>query len=218
MKTLLLTDIHGDTEKLEEILKREKFEVALVAGDLSDAGEYSNYEKNLEKVLETLDENSELTDAIPGNMDPERECVRQLIDRRMNLHKNISSYKGFEATGFGGGQTPFGTPFEPEEKEIRDVVSKLHERMQSDTKVAVIHQPPANTELDVADGNHVGSSEVRSLIEDSDFDLMVTGHIHESRGTDNVGGTLLTNPGPVKDGYYAVAEIEEGIDLELKHL
>jgi len=90
--------------------------------------------------------------------------------------------------------------------------------MKSDTKIAVIHQPPKNTEVDIADGNHVGSEEVGELVEESDFDLMVTGHIHESRGRDKLSGTEIINPGPVVDGFYAVAEIGDEIEIEMRQL
>ncbi|MFB6292257.1 MAG: metallophosphoesterase [Candidatus Nanohaloarchaea archaeon] len=219
MRVLLLTDIHGDVEKLQKILSREKYDTVLCAGDLSDAREFEDYESRLREVLDSFDQKGKMARAVPGNMDPEEECVGQLIDYRMNIHKKIASFESFEAVGFGGGITPFGTPFEPEGSEIKDAVETLHQRMKADNKVAVIHQPPAETELDIADGEHVGSSEVRELIQEKDFDLVLTGHIHESRGSDEIGGTPVVNPGPVMDGYYGIAEIEDRkIELELRSL
>lgn len=218
MRALLVTDIHGDHEKLNRIIKREKFDAIICAGDLGDANEYDDYKSNLEKVVEEFNQKDKLVKAVPGNMDIEEECVKTLRNHRINLHKKIGAFEGFEAVGFGGGITPFGTPFEPDEKDIRETVEILERRMKSDTKVAVIHQPPKDTEVDIADGNHVGSQEVRNLIENSDFDLMVTGHIHESRGTDKIGETQIVNPGPVLKGCYAVAEISEDIEVELKEM
>lgn len=218
MKVLLVTDIHGDTETLEKILDREEFDAVLCGGDLSDANEFSDYAGRLDDVLEAFDRKEKLVKAVPGNMDPEEDCVRKLMETRMNLHKKIASLGNFEAVGFGGGQTPFGTPFEPSDEEIVNALETLYDRMTSDTKVAVIHQPPKDTPLDLADGDHVGSDGVRELIEERDFDLLLTGHIHESRGRTEIGGTLAVNPGPVMEGYYAVAEIEGGIEVEMKEL
>lgn len=218
MKTVLVTDIHGEKEKLRKILERENFEAILCAGDISDFNKFDDYERNLEEVLEVFNQKDKLVKAVPGNMDPEEPCVKHLRQRRVNLHRKIGSFDGFEAVGYGGGKTPFGTPFEPEGAEIKRTLDTLEKRMTSDNKVAVIHQPPENTELDVADGNHVGSPEVRELIEEADFDLVLTGHIHESRGRDNVSGTEVINPGPVMDGFYAVAEIGETIEVEMKQL
>lgn len=213
-----MTDIHGDHEKLGKILEKENYEAILCAGDLGDANDYPDYSGNLEEVLEKFNQKDKLVKAVPGNMDKEEECVKALRQHRINLHRKIASFDGFEAVGYGGGITPFGTPFEPAEEEIRNALEILQERMTSDTKVGVIHQPPKNTEVDVADGDHVGSQEVRELIEESDFDLVVTGHIHESRGRDSLGDTEIVNPGPVLEGFYAVAEIEEGVEVELRQI
>ncbi|MFB6147618.1 MAG: metallophosphoesterase [Candidatus Nanohaloarchaea archaeon] len=216
MRVLLLTDIHGAVDELEMVLDAEEFDAVLCAGDLSDAGAFSDYEENLEQVLEAFDKRRKMTKAVPGNMDQEETCVGHLIDYRMNLHKNIASFDTFEAVGFGGGLTPFGTPFEPDEDEIADTVRQLHDRMQHDTRVAVIHQPPRDTTVDITDGDHVGSQAVRQLVKETEFDLLLTGHIHEARGTDEIAGTRLVNPGPVQDGYYAVAEIGDEIDVTLE--
>lgn len=218
MRTLLLTDIHGDTGNLRKILEREDFEAILCAGDLSDAREFEDYESKLEEVLEEFNVKDKLVKAIPGNMDPEETCVKHLRDRRINLHRKIASFDGFEAVGYGGGITPFETPFEPTGEEIKNAVEMLSERMSSDRKVAVIHQPPAESKLDIAEGDHVGSPEVRELIEESDFDLLLTGHIHESRGREELSGTLAVNPGPVLEGFYAVAEIGDKIKVEMRQL
>jgi Icc-related predicted phosphoesterase len=218
MKLLLITDIHGDTEKLEKIVDREEYGAVLCAGDLSDAREFEDYEAQLEEVLDVFEQQGKMTKAVPGNMDPEEECVRELIQRRMNIHKKIASFEDFEAVGFGGGITPFGTPFEPEGSEIKNAVETLYSRMKSDRRFGVIHQPPADTELDLADGDHVGSEEVRELIEEKDFELVLTGHIHESRGRQVIEDTLVLNPGPVLEGYYAVADTDGGLEVEMKQL
>lgn len=200
MRVLLVTDVHGDVDSLAKILDKEEFDALLCAGDLSDANEFDDYESQLSEVLDVFEEKGELTKAVPRNMDPEEECVKNLINRRMNIHKKIASFEEFEAVGFGGGKTPFGTPFEPEGAEIKQALETLYGRMKADRKFAVIHQPPARTGLDVVDGDHVGSAEVRQLIEENDFDLLLTGHIHESRGREDIGGTLAVNPGPVMEG------------------
>ncbi len=219
MRVLLVTDIHGEVDKLEKILEREEYDAVLCAGDLGDANSFDDYQSNLDEVLDAFDREGKLTKAVPGNMDPEEDCVRELIRRRMNLHKKIASFEHFEAVGFGGGITPFGTPFEPEGREIKKALDTLYMRMSADRKVAVIHQPPANTSLDIADGDHVGSQEVRELVEERDFDLVLTGHIHESAGRVEIGGTQLINPGTVLEGRYGIAEVEEdGIETDMKRL
>lgn len=218
MRVLLLTDIHGEIENLENIIEKESYDALLCAGDLSDANEYIQYEEKLYEVLKAFEDGGEMSKAVPGNMDREEECIRALIDHRMNIHKNIASFEKFEVVGFGGGQTPFDTPFEPSGEEIYQVLDTLYGRMKSNTKVGVIHQPPNNSELDVVDGEHVGSEKVKSLIEEKAFDLVLTGHIHESDSIDEIEETKVVNPGAVADGKYGIAEIEEDIDLEIKEI
>lgn len=218
MKVLLLTDIHGETEKLEKIIGKESYDALLCAGDLSDANEYSQYEEKLYEVLEAFEDGGEMSKAVPGNMDREEECVRALIDHRMNIHKKIASFEQFDVVGYGGGQTPFDTPFEPSGDDIYQALDTLYGRMKSDTKVGVIHQPPENCELDLVDGEHVGSEEVRNLIEEKDFSLVLTGHIHESFGEDRIDDTVVVNPGAVADGRYGVLEVGEKLEVELKEI
>jgi Icc-related predicted phosphoesterase len=218
MKVLLLTDIHGETEKLEKIIEKESYDALLCAGDLSDANEYSQYEEKLYEVLEAFEDGGEMSKAVPGSIDREEECVRALIDHRMNIHKKIASFEEFDVVGYGGGQTPFDTPFEPSGDEIYQALDTLYGRMKSDRKVGVVHQPPKDSELDIVDGEHVGSEKVRDLIEEKDFSLVLTGHIHESDGVDEIEGTKVVNPGAVADGKYGIAEIGEEIDLEINEI
>ncbi|MFB6114887.1 MAG: metallophosphoesterase [Candidatus Nanohalobium sp.] len=218
MRVLLLTDIHGEAEKLEKIIEREEYDALLCAGDLSDANEYSQYEENLYDVLEAFEDGGEMSKAVPGNMDREEECVRALIDHRMNIHKKIASFEEFDVVGFGGGQTPFDTYFEPSGDEIYQALDTLYGRMKSDRKFAVIHQPPSDCELDVIEDEHVGSEEVRGLIEEKEFSFVLTGHIHESYGVDHIGDTKVVNPGAVADGRYGVLEVDGELELELKEI
>lgn len=219
MRILLLTDIHGEKQKLEQILEEENFDIALCAGDISDSSKFSDYAGDLNEVLDIFEDYSSIAKAVPGNMDPEEECVEDLRQRRMNIHRDNSGFGNFDVAGFGGGKTPFETPFEPEGKEIKSVLEHLFERMNADIKIGVIHQPPANTALDIVDGEHVGSDEVRQLIEETDFDLVLTGHIHESSGTDEINNTGVVNPGAVVEGKYGIAEISDSeIEVEMKSL
>ncbi len=219
MKVLLLTDIHGNIEKLDRIIhKEDDFDVALCAGDISDAKRFDDYEKRLKRVLKVFDKQRKLTKLVPGNMDKEEVCIENLIDFRMNLHKNICSFDEFEAVGFGGGQTPFGTPFEPEEQEIVDTIETLYQRMKDDKKVAVLHNPPHGYNVDITNGEHVGSKKITKMLEEKDFDLVVTGHIHECPGIDDIEGTKLINPGATDNGRYGIAYINDEIEVELKSL
>ncbi len=38
--------------------------------------------------------------------------------------------------------------------------------------------------------------------------MNICGHIHEAKGIDKIGNTLIINPGAARDGHYATIEID----------
>ena len=83
--------------------------------------------------------------------------------------------------------------------------------------VFVPHAPPAGTALDrLRDGRHVGSTAVREFIERRAPDLVVCGHIHEARGTDRIGSTLIANCGPAGKGFFAVLDLSDPPQVTLR--
>jgi Icc-related predicted phosphoesterase len=78
------------------------------------------------------------------------------------------------------------------------------------------HAPPAGTACDrLAGGEHVGSTVIRAFVEREQPDIVLCGHIHESRGIDAIGRSRIVNPGPVAAGHYAVVEIDGELDVRL---
>jgi Icc-related predicted phosphoesterase len=84
----------------------------------------------------------------------------------------------------------------------------------------ICHTPPFDTRLDrLMNGTPVGSPAVRAFIESHRPQVCVVGHIHEGRGVDRVGDTLVLNAGALRDGGYVVVE-DDGAELhaELRHV
>jgi hypothetical protein len=78
------------------------------------------------------------------------------------------------------------------------------------------HAPPYGTACDrLRSGEHVGSRELRAFVEREIPDLVLCGHIHESRGVDELGATRVVNPGPVAAGHYAVVGAGRAVSVEL---
>jgi Icc-related predicted phosphoesterase len=78
------------------------------------------------------------------------------------------------------------------------------------------HAPPMGTACDrLASGEHVGSTVIRTLIEREQPDLVLCGHIHESRGTDTIGAAQIINPGPASAGHYALVEANDQVSFRL---
>jgi len=108
--------------------------------------------------------------------------------------------------------TPWKSPREVEEKELRHIIEHLIEKVQ-DMSHAIFnfHCPPYNTKLDecpmltkdlkpVFSGGsltlqHVGSTSVRELIERSQPLVGFHGHVHEARAVEKIGSTICLNPG-----------------------
>lgn len=114
---------------------------------------------------------------------------------------------------------PVKTANEQTENEFADGFKKLETQCNTPA-LTVIHQPPINTKLDqVGSGDHVGSNAVREFLQRFQPVVCFTGHIHDSSGIDTIGNTTVVNPGPAKEGRYAVIKLENGAaKVELKRL
>ncbi len=117
--------------------------------------------------------------------------------------------------------TPFGTPSEISEDEMTQYLEDTyHELGDYEQLLLVVHDSPFNTKLDViGNGMHVGSKSVRNFIEKHQPDIVLCGHIHESRGEDYIGKSRIFNPGMASGGGYVLVSIEDGkLDATLKQI
>jgi len=123
--------------------------------------------------------------------------------------------------GCGGSNiTPMDTPTEFDEDELRAVLERGHAAVaDAPRRLMICHTPPFDTRLDrLVNGRPVGSPAVRAFIEARRPDLAVVGHIHEGRGADRVGATLVLNAGALRDGGYVVVEDgADGLTAELRN-
>jgi len=83
------------------------------------------------------------------------------------------------------------------------------------TIVLLTHAPPHGTRDELPFG-HVGSKAIQKFVDR--VDLIVCGHIHEAKGIETVGKTVVVNPGEACKGFCALITIEEAenkpIDVE----
>jgi Icc-related predicted phosphoesterase len=114
--------------------------------------------------------------------------------------------------------TPMHTPYEiPEDEIARRAEEGWKNVAASRWKIFIPHAPPRDTKVDrIALGKHVGSTAVRSFIEQHQPDIVVCGHIHEARGIDTIGRTQIVNCGPAGRGYYAVIHLGEQVSIEVR--
>ena len=121
----------------------------------------------------------------------------------------------------GSNPTPFNTPTEFSESEIEGFLLESFEKVKNAKfKILVPHMPPKDTKLDmIAAGAHVGSQSVRDFILKYKPDIVLSGHIHEARGTEKIENTTICNAGMFcKGGYIIITKQPEGLTAELKRV
>ncbi len=216
MQILALADIHDKLSALTAILEEaaDKVDLILVSGDLTQYGPMDR----VREVLAKLEGTGRPFFYVLGNCDPREalDGVDGYEDRYLHLRE--VQFRGFTLTGFGGSTiTPFNTPIEWSEEQIEEALRALH--LSSERSILLTHEPPADTELDFTKlGMHVGSRSLRRFVEEKQPVLHLCGHIHEARGKDQIGKTVVVNPGPVMRGYYAVIEVGEKVGVSFERI
>jgi hypothetical protein len=114
-------------------------------------------------------------------------------------------------------RSPLHTPYELDDDELeRRLEAGFAEVQDCRVRILCPHAPPQGTACDrLPSGEHVGSAVIRSFVEREQPDLVLCGHIHESRGSDRIGGTEVVNPGPALAGHYAVVEVDGTVEVQL---
>lgn len=218
MRLIALADIHGSTRfagPIGPVL--DQADLLVLAGDLTDFGG----RRDAERVLAAFESVAVPIRAVPGNCD--RSGVDEVLSvRSLNLDDRVEEAGMLQVAGLGGslpcpGQTVYECTEEQMEARLHRLGASLSPHLPT---VLVSHQPPYDTRVDLAsNGLHVGSVSVRRFIEHHQPLLCITGHIHEGRGVDRIGRTIVVNPGPFRDGSYAVCECgEDGATVEINRV
>ncbi|RZN61911.1 metallophosphoesterase [Methanonatronarchaeum sp. AMET6-2] len=208
MKVLVVSDIHGKVNMINRVLD-EAGEVDLVAvlGDITDFGP----KERAEEILGLLVDRYVKVVGVPGNCDPE-EIDEVLENKAISVDRKSKEIDGLRFVGFGGSNpTPFNTPREFDESEIYSVLSSLLSRDKPE--VLISHSPPKKT-VDLASGVHAGSESVRRAVEEYQPKVVLSGHIHEAKGTAWVDDSLVVNPGAVRDGNAVLLDIDGEVEVE----
>lgn len=216
MKIISFGDVHEDTNNLIKIkTDLGNADLIVISGDLT------NYHGKFEakKVLESIKRYNKRLLAQYGNLD-QPEVNEYLTGEGINLHGNGYLFGDVGIFGCGGSSpTPFNTPSEITETEIKKYLTNGYIKVKdAKWKIMVCHTPPKDTVIDVIrSGLHVGSSVVRNFIVQYKPDVCISGHIHESRGKDKIGDTVVLNAGMFRDGWYIEIIIDKnGLSAELK--
>ncbi|OUJ18954.1 Phosphohydrolase Icc/MPP superfamily [Methanonatronarchaeum thermophilum] len=210
MKMLVISDIHGKISKLEKVVdKVDEVDLVTVLGDITDFGP----SQKAVEILKLLKTRFEVVIGVPGNCDPDE--IKIVLDSQVeSVDQDWVKKNGLFFVGIGGSNpTPFDTPRELEEDEIYEVLNNIFSKLEEGETVLISHSPPQKT-VDLTSGVHAGSEGVRKIVEKFKPRLVLSGHIHEARGTAYVGETMVVNPGAIRDGNAAIVEINDEINVD----
>jgi len=202
MKFLVVTDIHGKRSAVDWINSRAKennADCVLILGDITEFGP----DELASEIVGSVDLD---VYAIPGNCDPL--TIPLAVAKCGNdMHGRSVVIGGIHIAGLGGSNpTIFNTPFELSEDEI---FAKL-DKISKEGMVLMVHAPPYGINDMIPSGLHVGSTAILKIVKKYKPLLVLSGHIHEAMGVVVKDGTTFVNPGPAKEGRYAIVSVENG--------
>lgn len=207
MKILAISDVHNEVKiarKLKYVIEERKPDVIVVAGDLTSFGPASAASEILDTL--TCGKKDRPVFAVAGNGDNYE--VRNVLEKRgVNLHNRAAKVDKVGFVGFSGPSSlQLGglmvLNYDPVGETMKDID-------KCEGRVVISHIPPANTKVDTLfTGHHVGSDFLRDMIEEKQPDVVICGHIHEARGVDRIGRTVVVNPGAVCESYAAMIEMD----------
>ena len=202
IKFLVVSDIHGNTsvtDWINSISEEEDVDYVLVLGDITDFGPNDVAKKILSSIERDVY-------AIPGNCDP-LSLPEAISGIAIDMHGKSADLDGFYVAGLGGSNpTIFNTPFELDEERIYRMLKPI----SKEGMILMVHAPAYGINDMIPSGLNVGSTSILKIVKEFRPILVMSGHIHEDYGVKYIDGTTFVNPGPAKDGMYALIEVDNG--------
>jgi len=195
MKVLVLSDIHSRLPELKAILDfvQEDYGVIVCCGDFTNFGPMSIGEE----VVDTLKGTGCFVLGVRGNCDPP-EMSGVLTREGISIEGHNIDIGGYHFFGAGGGtRGPHSIDDEHLERVLRGAAVS--------GGIMVSHMPPKGA----CDGGQ-GSEAVKKLVEEFSPKFVFCGHEHGGRGKCELGESVVVNPGPAKDSFFAVVDVEKG--------
>ncbi|MFW6037978.1 MAG: metallophosphoesterase family protein [Candidatus Saliniplasma sp.] len=199
LKVLIISDIHGSYRSLNRInasIYKHELDSVVVCGDITHFGDKEEAVDILEKI------DAELIMGVTGNCDPIDVEESFDIIGGVNLNLNIHSYKGYSFAGLAG------------HNHTKQDLSRFRDLAKS-ADIFVLHSPPYGYLDEASRGKHIGERELLEIISKYSPRLILSGHVHESRGIIQEEGTVYVNPGPAYEDNLAIVEIGEEIKAKL---
>jgi Icc-related predicted phosphoesterase len=209
-----VVDVHEHYEAVPAALAETgPVDVLVVGGDLTNAGSPDD----VERAIESWRPLAPTLFAVAGNMDSPAIDAR-LVELGVSLNARgvVLGDIGFHGVS-SAPLSPLETPHElPDEVLGAQAVAGHSYVVGSRIRIFCPHAPPHGTACDrLRSGVSVGSTSLRTFVEEAQPDLVLCGHIHESRGEDAIGRSRVVNPGPAFAGHCALVEVESALSVTL---
>lgn len=207
MRIVAITDLHGRSEALRAILAdANKPDIVLFGGDITNFGSVAE----AEQLVRLAQQWAPTVLAVAGNCD----CVaidQRLLDLKVGLHGRGLLFQTVGIHGVSAIPPWKRGMYQLSEEELAAAIERGYAPIrEAKHRVLLAHVPPKDTKVDRTFlWIHAGSAAVRSFIDREQPNLVFCGHIHEGRGLERLGQTLVCNCGLGARGEYAVAEIVE---------
>lgn len=214
MRIVAVTDLHGSHAALERILNHAgPADVTLLGGDITNFGSPDD----AEKAVRVARASTTTVLGVTGNCDSPR-IEGRLVELGVSLHHRGVILDGVGLHGLSA--IPVWKPgmHQFTEDELAAALRRGYSQVaEATTHCVLAHVPPHGTSLDqVAAGRHAGSTALREFVERTAPCLVICGHIHESRGVEQLGPTTVVNCGFGAGGSYALAHVDEVVTVELR--
>jgi Icc-related predicted phosphoesterase len=214
MRIVYVVDVHGRFDAVGRALTETgDIDLLVVGGDITTGGGPDDAARAIEGWQALVPRLL----AVAGNMDS------PAIDARLAQLGVALDGRGVVVDGVGlcgVSAAPLSSMHTPYELTDEDLARRIDDAFAAVAgarlKVFCPHAPPFDTACDrLPSGEHVGSEVIRAGVEREQPDVVLCGHIHESRGTDTIGRSLIVNPGPVGAGHYVLLDVGDEISVSL---
>lgn len=214
MRIAYLVDVHDRFDAVSQAMTEiRSVDLLIVGGDITTAGTADDAARAIEHWRPLAPRLL----ALAGNMDsPAIEArlaeLGVALDGRGSVFDDVGIF-GVSAAP----KSPLRTPYELDDEELeRRIEAGFADVKDCRLTIFCPHAPPRGTACDrLSSGEHVGSTAIRAFVQREQPDLVLCGHVHESRGTDTILNARIVNPGPASAGHYALVEIDDQIEVRL---
>jgi len=189
---LVISDIHGAKKSLNKInatFHKYDPDFSIVCGDITHFG-------TKEEAVDILDKIPTDVIGVIGNCDPDQVMLAYEETGNEYIELKRVEKEGISFIGLSGSNYP------------QEKVDAFRVRSEG-IDVFVFHQPAYGILDEASRGKHIGSDKLPPVIEENSPKLVLSGHVHEDRGTLHKKGTLYMNPGPASNDNLGLVKIED---------